>query len=100
VWSLKALWGIDREPPLPLEPDVDAAVVVVDDELVELHAAPTTATARTRPSAVDRLLHEAERKIPPSDRMCTSLRHNADRHEYVTLCQKLCRVSNDPDDFA
>jgi hypothetical protein len=70
VWSLKALLGIGRdavplEVPPEVELDVDAAVVVVDDELVELHAAPTTATVSTRPSAVDRLFHEAERKTPP-----------------------------------
>jgi hypothetical protein len=39
--------------------------VVVDDELVVPHAAAPRATARTMPSAVDRLFHEAERKAPP-----------------------------------
>jgi hypothetical protein len=66
VWSLKALLGIGRDAvPLEVELDVEAAVVVVDDEVVELHAAPTTATVSTRPNAVDRLFHEAERKTPP-----------------------------------
>ena len=66
MWSLKALLGIGRDAvPLEVELDVEAAVVVVDDEVVELHAAPTTATVSTRPNAVDRLFHEAERKTPP-----------------------------------
>jgi hypothetical protein len=62
VWSLKALWGIGR--PGTVEPPA-AAVVVVDDELVELHAAATSATARIMPSAADRLFPETERKAPP-----------------------------------
>ena len=66
MWSLKALLGIGRDAvPLEVELDVEAAVVVVDDEVVELQAAPTTATVSTRPNAVDRLFHEAERKTPP-----------------------------------
>jgi len=63
VWSLKALWGIDDEPPVDEVDDPD--VVVVDDELDELHAATAKATATTRPTAAERLFREPERKAPP-----------------------------------
>ena len=64
VWSLKALCGIEEVRPVDDEPDA-AAVVVVEDELVELHAAATRPVARTSPSATDRLFRVAERKAPP-----------------------------------
>ncbi len=65
VWSLKALCGIDEDPPPDVVLEPDAAVVVVDDELVELHAAATRATVTTMPNAADRLFREPERKTPP-----------------------------------
>jgi hypothetical protein len=61
---LKALAGMDEEPPAAvvlLEPEV----VVVDEEVVELQAVAPTAMARTMPSAVVRLFHDSERKAPP-----------------------------------
>jgi hypothetical protein len=67
VWSLNALWGIDDVPAAAVVPL--GSVVVVDEELVELHAAPTMATARTIPSAADRRFPETERKAPPCGRM-------------------------------
>ena len=85
---------MDPDPPAEVvEPE---AAVVVDDELVELQAAPTRATTRTSPSAVDRLFHEAERKAPPmlSDGRAPPPPNGTGRREYVTLRQKLRRVSN------
>ena len=60
VWSLNALCGIDELPP-----ELPDAVVVDVAELVELQAVTSTAATATRPSAVIRLLHDAERKAPP-----------------------------------
>jgi hypothetical protein len=67
VWSLNALAGMDEEPSEG-EEVLDAAVVVVV-ELLELHAAAPRATARTMPSAADRIFHDADCKAPPSYRM-------------------------------
>ena len=65
MWSLNALWGIEERPPPAVVLLPEAAVVVVEDELVELHAAAPNATASTRPNALERLFHDAERKAPP-----------------------------------
>jgi hypothetical protein len=64
VWSLKALEGMGREA-LPEVDEVLPAVVVVDELLVELHAATPRPTARTSASAVVRPLIEPERNAPP-----------------------------------
>src|SRR3974390_843065 len=84
-------------------PDPPAAVVVVDDELAELHAAATSATAITIPSAPVRLFHGAERKAPPypghgssSTAALPGSHDGSGRVEYVTLRQKLGRVSSLP----
>jgi hypothetical protein len=59
VWSLKALAGTAR-------PDaLDAPVVVVDVELVELQATAVVATIVTITSAAMRVFHDAELKAPP-----------------------------------
>ncbi len=60
VWSLNALDGIDRPDPV-----VTPAAVVVEVELVELHATAVVATRATIPSAAMRVFHGAESKAPP-----------------------------------
>jgi hypothetical protein len=60
VWSLKALAGIFANGVPP--PD---EVVLVDEELVELHATAEVATNMTIPSAAMRVFHDAEPKAPP-----------------------------------
>jgi hypothetical protein len=65
VWSEKALAGIGREGMPVDDEEPPELVVVVDDELLELHAAAPTPTARTTANAVVRLFQEPERKAPP-----------------------------------
>jgi hypothetical protein len=64
VWSEKALDGIGREA-VPELDDPPAAVVVVDDELVELQAAAPSPMAKTIASAVVRRFQVPERNAPP-----------------------------------
>ena len=81
VWSLNALGGIDEDLPAAVVLLPDPAVVVVDDELVELHAAAPSATTTIMPNAVDRPFHDAERKAPPSCRTVAGVppvQHRAD----------------------
>src|SRR5665213_2409261 len=78
----------------------DPAVVVVDDELVEVQAVAPSPTARTIVSAIDRLFQEPERKAPP--KFCIRMRtvgvplSRTGRNGYVTLRQKLGPGSRRP----
>ena len=63
MWSLKALCGIDEDPPDVV--DGPRPWWSSTTSWSNCRPPPTRATARTSPSAADRLFHEAERKAPP-----------------------------------
>jgi len=64
VWSPKALAGIlDDGEVVRLPPE--AAVVVVDDELFELHAIAVVANRSVTPSAARRIFLHRDSTVPP-----------------------------------